>query len=317
MRYRKRHLASINTREYAQPSIFNSHLKEKMEEDLNFVQSKKDRYTYVEKGSYGFNLIVRKGTDSKGRKVVIAKYLDVDKEKHNILAQIHIVQHKNIHTNIDTFYFNNASWRISDNNIKTTVSKLCRRNVDWPESHLLYVISQVLNGLQALHKAQLLFRNVEAGNLLVTPEGVIKLADFGRCANLKVRAPGRVLSLTGERYYLAPENISSKHCSYSVDIWATGITLIALAEGRTPYAGPHFSGYKTLFQLSTISPPKFVNKSKWSKELKELLGLLLTYDHTRRPTAQDLIQENIFNKKCKPNSFINFVDKILLQGDIY
>lgn len=79
----------------------------------------------------------------------------------------------------------------------------------------------------------MLHSDIKAGNILLTEQGVVKLADFGSAA---IKCPAN--SFVGTPYWMAPEVILAMdegQYDGKVDVWSLGITCIELAERKPPY----------------------------------------------------------------------------------
>lgn len=111
-----------------------------------------------------------------------------------------------------------------------------RERVLAPEK-VLGIVSQVATALHQAHQAGLVHRDVKPGNLLITPDGTVKITDFGiaRLADqVPLTATGQVM---GTVQYLAPEQASGKPASPATDIYSLGIVAYEALAGRRPFRG--------------------------------------------------------------------------------
>jgi len=100
------------------------------------------------------------------------------------------------------------------------------------------VTGQILSALEHAHRQGFVHRDVKPENVLLTLDGVAKVADFGLARALAesrvTTAPGTV---TGTVQYLAPEQIQGEPADPRTDLYATGILLYELLVGKVPYSG--------------------------------------------------------------------------------
>lgn len=98
---------------------------------------------------------------------------------------------------------------------------------------------QVLQGLRAVHAASVVHRDVKPGNVLVRDDGLAILVDFGIATFEGADRVTRSGGVIGTPSYLAPELFApaSPGPTPASDLWALGITLYEMAEGRVPFAG--------------------------------------------------------------------------------
>jgi eukaryotic-like serine/threonine-protein kinase len=97
------------------------------------------------------------------------------------------------------------------------------------------VISQACRGLDHAHRNGVVHRDVKPGNLLRTPEGVVKLADFGIAKASEQTGITQAGSVLGTAAYLAPEQARGEPAGPASDIYALGVVAYQLLAGRLPY----------------------------------------------------------------------------------
>lgn len=118
-----------------------------------------------------------------------------------------------------------------------SLAKILEVEKSLPEEKVLDIIAQTSRALYAAHEAGLVHRDVKPGNLLITPEGVVKITDFGiaRVADqVGLTATGQVM---GTVQYLSPEQATGKPATPSTDIYSLGIVAYEMLAGRRPFTG--------------------------------------------------------------------------------
>ena len=121
---------------------------------------------------------------------------------------------------------------------------------------------QIADALSHAHQHGVVHRDLKSANILVTPEGRVKILDFGLARHLEAdEVGGKTLSLipsnqrgvVGTLHYIAPEVFRGEIADARSDIWALGVILYEMAMGRRPFRG------KTAYELSSLilndSPP--------------------------------------------------------------
>jgi hypothetical protein len=102
---------------------------------------------------------------------------------------------------------------------------------------VLDFVAQTASALHAAHSAGLVHRDIKPGNLLITPDGRVKITDFGiaRIADqVPLTATGQVM---GTVQYLSPEQASGHPASPGTDIYSLGIVAYEALAGRRPFTG--------------------------------------------------------------------------------
>lgn len=117
------------------------------------------------------------------------------------------------------------------------LSTVLEREKVLPPERVLSIVQQTSLALHQAHQAGLVHRDVKPGNLLITPDGTVKITDFGIARvtdQVPLTATGQVM---GTVQYLAPEQASGKPASPSTDIYSLGIVAYEALSGRRPFRG--------------------------------------------------------------------------------
>jgi len=117
------------------------------------------------------------------------------------------------------------------------LSTVLERERVLPSDQVLDIITQTGSALHAAHQAGLVHRDIKPGNLLITPDGRVKITDFGiaRIADqVPLTATGQVM---GTVQYLSPEQASGHSASPSTDVYSLGIVAYEALAGRRPFTG--------------------------------------------------------------------------------
>ena len=117
------------------------------------------------------------------------------------------------------------------------LSTILERERVLPTDKVLDIVAQTASALHAAHQAGLVHRDIKPGNLLITPEGRVKITDFGiaRIADqVPLTATGQVM---GTVQYLSPEQASGHSASPTTDVYSLGIVAYEALAGRRPFTG--------------------------------------------------------------------------------
>jgi len=134
------------------------------------------------------------------------------------------------------------------------LSALIERERTLPVDKVLDIVAQTASALHAAHTAGLVHRDIKPGNLLITPDGHVKITDFGiaRIADqVPLTATGQVM---GTVQYLSPEQASGKPASPSTDIYSLGIVAYEMLAGKRPFTGESQVAI-AMAQINDAPPP--------------------------------------------------------------
>jgi serine/threonine protein kinase len=115
-----------------------------------------------------------------------------------------------------------------------SLHSICKSYGKFPENLVGVYMTQVLEGLQYLHKEGIIHRDIKGANILTTKDGTVKLADFG-VSTSTLAGPDKEAQVVGTPYWMAPEIIQLSGAASASDIWSVGCTVIELLQGKPPY----------------------------------------------------------------------------------
>ncbi len=162
---------------------------------------------------------------------------------------------------------------------------------DEGEGRLRRGIVQLLRGLEALHAAGLVHRDVKPGNVLVNHHDArVVLVDFGLATETADAAAEDSLegSPVGSIPYMAPEQISGGGVSSAADLYAVGTIIYEALAGTRPFKG---SALAILHQKATSEAiPLFERAPGLPRDLCKLADDLLQHEPERRPSAREALE---------------------------
>ncbi|KAH0629708.1 hypothetical protein JD844_011996 [Phrynosoma platyrhinos] len=166
------------------------------------------------------------------------------------------------------------------------------------EPQIQVVCRQMLEALNYLHSKKIIHRDLKAGNVLLTLDGDIKLADFGVSAK-NMKTFQKRDSFIGTPYWMAPEVVMCETMKdtpydYKADIWSLGITLIEMAEIEPPHH--ELNPMRVLLKIAKSDPPTLSYPSKWSPGFKDFLKIALDKNPETRPSAAQLLEHPFVSK---------------------
>jgi eukaryotic-like serine/threonine-protein kinase len=135
-----------------------------------------------------------------------------------------------------------------------TLADLLRRRGRLEPDEAVALALQACAGLETAHEAGLVHRDVKPQNLLVTPGGTVKIADFGIARSLDGTQLTQAGTVLGTAAYLAPEQAVGETVTASADVYALGAVLYELLTGRPPYVAASLAELAARQREGTIAP---------------------------------------------------------------
>ncbi|PAA56785.1 hypothetical protein BOX15_Mlig030047g1 [Macrostomum lignano] len=138
---------------------------------------------------------------------------------------------------------------------------------------------------------RIIHRDLKAGNVLLTSDAVVKLADFGVSA-IGDSPDVRRGTFIGSQYWMAPEvmaceTVDNQGYDVRADVWSLGVTLIELAQMLPPHH--NLQPARVTIRVIKGDPPRLSRPSLWSQGFHGFLSRCLVKPPEMRATTQELL----------------------------
>jgi serine/threonine protein kinase len=170
-----------------------------------------------------------------------------------------------------------------------TLTSIVAKNRTISLSDVLFIGAQVASGLQAAHQKGLVHRDIKPGNIMITPDGKVKVTDFGIVSLQNEESDiTKTGSILGTASYISPEQAQGRPVSIESDLYSLGTVLYELIAGKPPFSGE--SPISTATKHLTDKPEKLSNFRKDIPKGVEnaVLKLLEKSTFDRFKSAEDL-----------------------------
>uniref|UniRef100_A0A671WJ60 non-specific serine/threonine protein kinase n=1 Tax=Sparus aurata TaxID=8175 RepID=A0A671WJ60_SPAAU len=212
---------------------------------------------------------VFKAQNKQNGTLAAAKVIDTktEDELEDYMVEIDILascDHHHIVKLLDAFYFEGKLWILIEFCAGGAVDAIMLE-LERPltEPQIRVVCRQTLEALIYLHENKVIHRDLKAGNILLSLDGEVKLADFGVSAK-NTKTLQRRDSFIGTPYWMAPEVVmcetsKDRPYDYKADIWSLGVTLIELAQIEPP--NHEMNPMRVLLKIAKSEPPTLMHPS--------------------------------------------------------
>ena len=143
-----------------------------------------------------------------------------------------------------------------------SLDALIRRERYLSNAAAMLILYEVCKALKYAHDKQVIHRDIKPGNILLSRQGEVKLADFGIATSLEDTEDGltREGVVLGTPSYIPPEQIDdAKSVDRRADIYSLGVVLYEMLTGRTPYPGSFTAETLHLIHKGKYTPLRRLN----------------------------------------------------------
>jgi serine/threonine-protein kinase len=174
----------------------------------------------------------------------------------------------------------------------TTIKEELEKGKVYEEKEAVEIVLQIAQALEQAHRRGLIHRDVKPGNIILTADGIAKLADLGMAREATDRAAAQAEKgmTLGTPYYIAPEQIvAEENLDSRADIYSLGATFYHMVTGQPPFPGKKVDAILDAHLEEKLTPPDHLNTTL-SAGLGEVVEWMMAKDRRQRyQTPSDLI----------------------------
>ncbi|MBX7246909.1 MAG: serine/threonine protein kinase [Candidatus Sumerlaeaceae bacterium] len=244
---------------------------------------------------------VVKALDELNQRYVAIKKIDPDAGQDPELIRrfereatsVHALDHVNIAKIYGMEYDeNNSPFIVMEFIDGEPLDVYCKRNPNAPFSTLVDFVVQVARGLEMAFRHSIIHRDIKPTNLLVTPDGVVKIIDFGLAKSLWDRSMLTGTNMVvGTPRYLSPEQGMGRAVDHRSDIYSLGATFYELVTRQCPFDGETAMAIMLKHVNTPLMPPYMINP-KVPADINEIICKMMAKDPSQRYQDYDrLISE--------------------------
>ncbi|NXN36255.1 M3K19 kinase, partial [Rhinoptilus africanus] len=251
------------------------------------------------RGAYG---TVYCGLTSQGQLIAVKQVvldtsdqLTTEKEYQKFHEEVDLLKtlkHVNIVTYLGTCLEDNILSIFMEFVPGGSISSVINRFGPLPEIVLCKYTKQILQGVAYLHDNCVVHRDIKGNNVMLMPNGIVKLIDFG-CArrlawvSLSGTQSELLKSVHGTPYWMAPEVINESGYGRKSDIWSIGCTVFEMATGKPPLAS--MDRIAAMFYIGAHRGLMPSLPDRFSGTAVDFVHACLTRDQHERPSALQLL----------------------------
>jgi len=174
------------------------------------------------------------------------------------------------------------------------LDKLLLRRGALPEREALGITRQVALGLGAASEHGVVHRDIKPENVMLTPEGVAKICDFGivKLADLSEQSVTMAGTTVGTPFYISPEQAKGEDdLDVRTDIYSLGISLFHLVTGRVPFTGKSQGAILVRHILEDVPDPRSL-RPDLSQALADIVKRMTAKKpEDRYPSPAELVED--------------------------
>lgn len=290
--------------------------------DKNIGKKLDGRYEITELIGIGGMADVYKAVDIIDDRIVAVKILknefaeneDFIRRFRNESKAIAVLSHPNIVKIIDVGFSEKMQYIVMEYIDGITLKEFIEQQgvLKWKDS--VHFIIQILRALQHAHDRGIVHRDIKPQNIMLFPDGTIKVMDFGIARF--AREEGKTISdkAIGSVHYISPEQARGDITDEKSDIYSVGVMLYEMLTGVKPFDADNPVAVALMHMQNTAKPPREINDSI-PEGLQEIVIRAMQKDTSKRyQTASEMIKDI---EEFKKNPSIVFEYKYISEKTQY
>ena len=245
------------------------------------------RYLLQERIAAGGMADVWRGLDDVLQREVALKVMRADPDNEEIFAArfhdeaLHsaALMHTNITTVFDYGEDDHLSFLVMELVPGLPLSAIIREQGALDPDSVRSIMGQAALALGVAHEARVVHRDVKPANILVRPDGVVKLTDFGIARALDAIGHTRVGEMLGTPDYISPEQAMGEQATGASDLYSLGVVAHEMLSGQRPFD----RGTPIATALSHVNEPPPPLPEEVPLELRAVVEALLEKKPADRP----------------------------------
>ncbi len=260
-----------------------------------------NRYEIVEKiGGGGMSVVY------KARCRVLNRYVAIKILRNELISDSDFVEkfkqeslsaaslnHPNIVNIYDTGMEDDIYYIVMENIKGVTLKDYITKNGKLSEEETIKISMQVAEALKHAHANKIIHRDIKPHNIMITDEGIVKVADFGIAKAASSSTINNASNVIGSVHYFSPEQARGGYVDEKSDIYSLGVVMYEMVTGVVPFdADNHISVAMKHIKESALPPTQRFNDISISKGLEAIiLKCMEKHQSYRYQKASDLLKD--------------------------
>lgn len=189
-----------------------------------------------------------------------------------------------------------------------SLDEVIRRKKRLTNNEASLIIRQIISAVSYVHQAGIIHRDLKPSNVRITPDGQVKILDFGIAKGKYTPQLTQVGYVVGTTEFMAPEQFRGRVDAKS-DIWALGILLYEITTGHLPFDDSNPMLLRQQIERGSFTRPHVLNPSI-SPELASIIANCLQTNPSQRPSGADILQNLDREKTIERNRLVESISSL-------